>query len=1027
MRSSMKKTTRREIRNSFGRYLAILSIVSLGVGLFAGLMVSTPDMIRAGGDYMNENDLYDVRLVSTLGFDRDAVELVVGIDGLKAVEGAVSTDFLAVDYSGEELVLTAQTQLEVQNRVVLISGRMPEAADECVVDADAFPEEAVGTVLTVSDNNEEETKDLFSGTEYKIVGRVNASAYVNNERGTSTLGNGRIRGFVYLPADGFTDEYYTEIFLRMDRDYVLYSDEYEAAAEDLEDRAEPVAKEAAMQRYEDILSEAQTEIEDAEAKLEEETGKAKKELEDARIELEDGEKEIQDGETQLADAEAQLDSSREEIESGWRELAQNERELADGRSQAQAGQQQLSQARGQLEAAIAALDASGSGQDPALTAQRSALQAQLDQILQQEAGLQAQLDQIAAGEAALEEGRRRLADAEAQLEEAQQEIDENRQEIEDARQELADGWQEYEDGQKELEEETADARQEIKDAKEELAEIEEPEVYVLGRDANLGYALFENDADIVAGVASVFPAFFFLVAALVCMTTMNRMVEEQRTQIGVLKALGYSEGRIMGKYLYYSGSAAVMGAVIGFLAGSVIFPVVIWEGYGILYNMGDIHLLFDVRLAAVSLAVALLCSMGSTVLTCRYELMSPAAELMRPKPPKSGKRILLERIPALWSRFSFLGKVSFRNVMRYKSRFFMMVVGIGGCTALLLTGFGLKDSIVDVAKMQYGEIQLYDMTVSLEEDFSVDGENIAREAGASGAVSWLAASEKTMDVKGRQAVKSTSVVIVQDPARAGEFLDLHTKEKESLEWPKAGEAIMDEGLAKACGIREGDTVTLENEDGEYLDVTVTGLCENFVSHYVYIDSQTWEEDNKEPVEYKSLYLNLSEDTPARSVSEAMLNLSGVTAVSVNADQMEQITNMMGSLDSIILLIVLCAGALAFIVIYNLTNINITERIREIATIKVLGFYPGETAAYVFRENVVLTAIGAGAGLFMGILLHRFVMAQIAIDMVTFDVRIGLRSYLLSILLTFVFMAVVDVFMYIRLEKIDMAESLKSIE
>lgn len=1027
MRSSMKKTTRREIRNSFGRYLAILSIVALGVGLFAGLMVSTPDMIRAGGDYMNENDLYDVRLVSTLGFDRDAVELVVGIDGLKAVEGAVSTDFLAVDYSGEELVLTAQTQLEVQNRVVLISGRMPEAADECVVDADAFPEEAVGTVLTVSDNNEEETKDLFSGTEYKIVGRVNASAYVNNERGTSTLGNGRIRGFVYLPADGFTDEYYTEIFLRMDRDYVLYSDEYEAAAKDLEDRAEPVAKEAAMQRYEDILSEAQTEIEDAEAKLEEETGKAKKELEDARIELEDGEKEIQDGETQLADAEAQLDSSREEIESGWRELAQNERELADGRSQAQAGQQQLSQARGQLEAAIAVLDASGSGQDPALTAQRSALQAQLDQILQQEAGLQAQLDQIAAGEAALEEGRRRLADAEAQLAEAQQEIDENRQEIEDARQELADGWQEYEDGQKELEEETADARQEIGDAKEELAEIEEPEVYVLGRDANLGYALFENDADIVAGVASVFPAFFFLVAALVCMTTMNRMVEEQRTQIGVLKALGYSEGRIMGKYLYYSGSAAVMGAVIGFLAGSVIFPVVIWKGYGILYNMGDIHLLFDVRLAAVSLAVALLCSMGSTVLTCRYELMSPAAELMRPKPPKSGKRILLERIPALWSRFSFLGKVSFRNVMRYKSRFFMMVVGIGGCTALLLTGFGLKDSIVDVAKMQYGEIQLYDMTVSLEEDFSVDGENIAREAGASGAVSWLAASEKTMDVKGRQAVKSTSVVIVQDPARAGEFLDLHTKEKESLEWPKAGEAIMDEGLAKACGIREGDTVTLENEDGEYLDVTVTGLCENFVSHYVYIDSQTWEEDNKEPVEYKSLYLNLSEDTSARSVSEAMLNLSGVTAVSVNADQMEQITNMMGSLDSIILLIVLCAGALAFIVIYNLTNINITERIREIATIKVLGFYPGETAAYVFRENVVLTAIGAGAGLFMGILLHRFVMAQIAIDMVTFDVRIGLRSYLLSILLTFVFMAVVDVFMYIRLEKIDMAESLKSIE
>ena len=1024
MRSSMKKTTRREIRNSFGRYLAILSIVALGVGLFAGLMVSTPDMIRAGGDYMNENDLYDVRLVSTLGFDRDAVNRLEEIDGLKAVEGSVSSDFLAVDESGEELVLTAQTLLDVQNQVVLVSGRLPETGRECAVDAEAFPEEAIGTTLTVSEHNEEETEDLFAETEYEIVGRVNASAYVNHERGTTSLGNGRIQGFIYLPAEGFSDDCYTEIFLRMDRDYELYSDEYEEAVEDLMDRSEPLAEEAALQRYEGIVSDARREIADAEAELEEETQKAQAELDDARAGLEDGEAEIADGQRQLEDAQDQLDASQAEIDSGWQELAQNEEELAQGRSQAEAGQQQLAQARQQLETALAALDAAGSAGDPA---QRAALEAQLGQLEQQEAGLQAQLDQIAAGEAALEEGRQQLRDAQARLEDGRQEIEDNLQELEEARQELAEGRQEYEDGRQELEEETSKARQEIEDAQSDLDQIEEPEVYVLGRDSNLGYALFENDADIVAGVARVFPAFFFLVAALVCVTTMNRMVEEQRTQIGVLKALGYGEGRIMGKYLYYSGSAAVMGAVIGFLAGSVIFPTVIWQAYGILYNMGEIHLLFDGKLAAISLAVALLCSMGTTLLTCRYELMSPAAELMRPKPPKSGKRIWLERIPALWGRLSFLAKVSFRNVMRYKSRFFMMVIGIGGCTALLLTGFGLRDSIANVAKIQYEEIQLYDLSVSLEEDFGAGGEAIAETALENGARSWIPVSEKTMDLTGSQSTKSVSVIILQDPERAGEFLDLHTAAGEAISWPEDGEAVMDAKLAESCGIRTGDAVTLENEDGERLDVTVSALCENFVSHYVYISPGTWEADNGEPAEYRNLYLNVAEGTQIREISQAMLDLSGVTAVNANADQMDRITNMMGSLDSVVFLIILCAGALAFIVIYNLTNINITERIREIATIKVLGFYPGETAAYVFRENAVLTAIGAGAGLLLGILLHRFVMDQIDIDMVTFDARIEPQSYLFSILLTFAFMAVVDVFMYIRLEKIDMAESLKSIE
>lgn len=1030
----MWKTTYREIRQSFGRYAAILAIVALGVGFFVGLMVVTPAMVRNGGRYLNSHDLYDLRLLSTLGFEKDSVDAFTGREDIKAVEGAVSSDFLAVDESGKSRVLVAQTLLEVQNQVELKAGRLPEAADEIVVDSSLFSKDDIGKTIQVSDENSEETADLFAYDVYTIVGIADASYYINYQRGSTTLGTGRVSGFVYMLPDGFDTDYYTELFVRLDQNDRIYSDAYKAKIEDLKTWAEPIAEQEAQNRYDSLKADAQQKVDDAQKELRDQTADARTDLEEAKQKLTDGQKELADGKEQIADAKKQLQQAKQMLAQKQTELNNGRAQLVDGRSQLEAGQAQLDSARAQLNAAIAAAQSAGSqaGAESGVSGGAAvSLAQQLAQLDAQQAALDAQRNQLESSEAELTAGEKQLAAAKRELSLQEKQLNEQEQKLADAEKELADGQKEYEDGLQTLDEKTADAKEEIADAQKQIDEIQEPDVYVLGRDTNIGYASYENDSTIVAGIAKVLPFFFFLVAALVCMTTMNRMVEEQRTQIGVLKALGYSEARIMGKYLFYAGSAAGIGSVIGFLIGSTIFPTVIWNAYKIMYHMGDYELMFDPGLAVASFAVALFCSVGVTWLTCRYELMSTAANLIRPKSPKSGRRVWLEHIPLLWNHMSFLAKVSVRNVFRYKQRFFMMVIGIGGCTALLVTGYGIKDTIADIADMQYEEVQLYDMSATLKEGYpAADAEDFSELTGvlSESSEDWMPFCEIAMDLTGRSGVKTANVVIPQDTGAAQEYIRLRTEEGEDISWPGEEEAVISAKLARKCGIRVGDTVTLRTEDGEKLKVKVAALSRNYIYNYVYISPETWKLDNGSDPVYKSIYIHASEGAQEnRELSEKLLACDVVSAVAVNADMLSQINKMMGSLDAVVLLVILCAGALAFIVIYNLTNINITERIREIATIKVLGFRPKETASYVFRENVVLTALGTIVGLGAGICLHRFVIANIDVDMVTFQPRVLPFSFVKSILLTFVFMVIVDVVMYLKLERINMAESLKSVE
>lgn len=1146
------KSTFREIKQSFGRFFAIMAIVMLGVGFFAGLKVAKPSMLKTADKYFEEQKFYDYRLLSTLGFAQDEVDYLAQKENVECAEGAVAFDILYLSSNGNEGVVKVHSITDAVNQIKVVEGRMPQSADECVVDANFFAKSVIGETLKLSENNTEDDLEHFAYREYTIVGVVQSPLYIQYERGNSSLGTGKVSGFVYLPYDGFDVDYFTEIYVKFEDEFDLYSGEYDTYVDGKEVVWEAYTAEAADMRYRQVVTDAQNELADAReeyeterADAEAELADAKQTLEDAAVQLADGEKQFADAKQELADARTTVSEKEQELADGEQEIADREQELAkgeqdikDGISKWNDGKYQLDQSKKQLQEGIdqlnaqkdaldaqeqellageAALDASQqeleqkqqelNGQMLAVDAQEQALLekygenlipeellAQIQAVREQIAAGQEQVaagfaqiaekrqevdagkaavargretlaayeQQLEAGKAKVSAGDKSLADSWAEIEKGQKEIadgkialadarqqiadgkkqladakkditdgentlTEKEQEFADAQKEYADGVEEYEDGQAEFDKKIADAEQKLTDAEQEIEDIGKPESYLLGRDTNIGYVCFDNDTSIVAGIANVFPVFFFLVAALVCITTMSRMVEEQRTQIGTLKALGYSDRVIMSKYLFYAGSAATIGGVAGLAAGTYFFPRVIWEAYGIMYRIDNLLYVFDWKLAFISLAGALLCSVGTTWLSCRVELGEVSAQLMRPKSPKAGKRVFLEYFPFIWKRMSFLHKVSFRNIFRYKGRLFMMVLGIGGCTALLVAAFGIEDSIADVASQQFEEIQVFDLDVAFSETVTADDLAMLTDTAGVEEGQYLPVSETVYDLVTDKGRKPVNFVVMDTQNEIAPFVDLHTSDGEKVAFPENGEIVLSDKVADTYGLEVGDVVTFQNEDMETMTVKISGIIQNFIYHYAYINSETYRQETGREADYQNVYVNLPVNADAHQVSAELMKDENVTGVTVNADTMERFSSMMASLDLIVFVVICCAAGLAFIVLYNLTNINITERIREIATIKVLGFRKKETASYVLRENMMLAVMGIAVGLILGHFLHRFIMYEINIDLIAFDTHVRMISYIYSMVLTLIFTALVNRFMNRKLERISMTESLKSVD
>lgn len=1029
------KTTLREITGSFGRYVAILMIVMLGVGFFSGLKTARPYMFKIVNGYVNDYNLYDFRILSTLGIEEEDIQAAAELPFVTAAEGSVAFDVLtlsSVSEDNSERVLHVQSLTNSINVPRLMEGRMPQAPNEVLADSLRFGKDSIGETILISDNNTESTLDMLKYDEYVIVGLVTEVYYMNFERGTASIGNGQVAGFIYMPMDAIDSDYYTELFVKTRTTGGVHTDEYKDEIDSYRDEVEAFAESVAARREKSIQDEANEKIADAQADIddgkkkladaEEELADGRKKLEDAKKEVEDGWKKLHDGEADIKKAQKEVNDAQKELDAKALELEEGIKKYEEGKAQLEKGQKELENGYAQLEQMKLFMPSE------MYEAQRLQLDEKKVQVEEGLKTLKTTKKQLDDGAALLEDGKKQLSDAKKEIAKGQKEIDENRIKLQDAEEEIAENEEKIIDGEQEIADakvQIEDGEDELADAKKKLDDMDEALSYALDRMTNVGYVCFESDSSIVDQVAGVFPIFFFLVAALVCMTTMNRMVEDQRTQVGIMKALGYGNGKIMLKYMVYSGSAALIGGLGGFFLGSFVFPRVIWTAYRMMYSVGGETFVIDPMMGVLTVFVALICCMGTTYLTLRGALTEVPAGLLRPKAPTSGKKILLERLTFLWKHMSFMNKVSARNIFRYKKRLFMMIVGISGCTALLITGLGLRDSIVGVVPEQYDNIQKYDASLTLKDAFS-DEEYVEFMSGFPQVKGSEELAVSSVDVTANGKTKSITLIIPKDDEAILDYVHLFDTSGVDIAYPQNGEAVVTHKAAERLNIHVGDTISFMDEDLHTISVKVSGICRNYISDFVYLNEETYENAHIVP-EYKTVWCKFDESVDAHELGASLIDSDEVVAINISQDLRARVDGMMGSLTYVILLVVVSAALLAFIVLYNLTNINITERLREIATIKVLGFYPGETAMYVFKENLVLTAFGAIAGIFLGRWLHDFVMDCINVDGVAFHNDIGVISFVASVVMTFAFAIVVDIFMFGKLQRIDMAESLKSIE
>ena len=730
------------------------------------------------------------------------------------------------------------------------------------------------------------------------------------------------------------------------------------------------------------------------------------------------EAELVAGKEQLMLAKAQLEGIKAELKAGWEQVNSGKEELTTGKEELEAGWKELADGRAELEKAKAEL-ADGRAE---LEEAKAELE---DGRRQYEDGLaeyeQAKLE--------LEDGRKTYEDGKAELEQAKLELEDGKKELADAKKKVADAKIEIEDAKIEIEDgkkELEDGKKELADAKAELEDVEVPEWYVLDRGTVQQVVEYGSNAERVGNLGDVFPVVFYLVAALVSLTTMTRMIEEERTQIGTMKALGYGKGAIVAKYLWYSMSATMLGGLLGVLVGSSLFPWVIMKAYGILYtNVPYILTPVQWKHSLISVLIAVGCTMIATMSSCYREMVAAPAVLMRPAAPPAGRRVFLEYIKPLWNALSFSWKATCRNLFRYKKRFFMTIFGIGGCMALLLVGFGLRDSIMDIVKKQYKEVWTYDAYLSINEETISLKDKVHKDK----IENQMLIQTKTLDVESAETMVSATLFVPEQLENLEDFVKLKDRVTKETYTLTEDNVIITEKLAKLLDVSVGDTIELYFDDVTKYPVTVFAVAENYMFHYVYMSAEYYSALFGQAPEFNQLYLKTTElsESEKEAFSGEMLNDDMVDSVTYVEELQESVAVMMKSMELVIVVLIVAAGMLAFIVLYNLNNINIIERRRELATLKVLGFYDMEVGNYVYRENVLLTVLGAMAGIIMGLFLHRFVIMTVEVDMMMFGRDIEWPSYVYSVLLTFVFAVFINFGMFYKLRKIDMVESLKSAE
>ena len=1058
----------REVRHTYSRFLSILLLSALAVAFLVGLRATAPDMEYTADNYYDSHHLMDGYVMSTMGLTQEDLQALAQADGVDQVEGAWSVDATAVDS-----IVSMRSMPENLNLLNVVEGRLPQQADECVTEQMLLTALGleIGDTLTVT--LDEADQDSLTRTSYTIVGTVQSPLYVGTDRGSTTLGSGSIDAFVYIPGENFDLDVYTTAYFTGDGMEALnsYSQAYADQLSALVDSLDPLAQERASLRDEEVRSEAQKELDDARSELadaQKELDDAKKKLDDARAELDSGWEDYESGlatlEQEIKDGQAKLNAARSQLEESQTRYEQGKVDYQEGLAQYQDGQTAY-------EDNLAQLDAQQEEVAKGYEEYYDALKPfegtpMYDQMVEQLAPQKAKLDEAAAQ---IQAGYTQLAQVKTQLEESKAELDAAQAQLQDAAQQLDTGWAEYQSGQQTLDQEEARGRSQLAEAKAELDDGEaeyqkgleeyeqakadaQPELeqaqadidqgqkeldamatcewYVLGRDTNSGFVSYSQDAERVDNLSSIFPVIFFVVAALACLTTMTRMVEEQRTQIGSLKALGFSRLAISQKYIGYAFVASLVGGLIGLGIGATLIPAVIANAFQIMYAIPGLDYKMQLPLFVLAVLAAVACTTGAALWACLSTLIDTPANLMRPRAPKAGKRVFLEYIKPIWRRLSFTWKVSMRNLFRYQKRFWMTVIGIGGCTALIVTGFGLHESIFDVLDKQFDEISLYDATVGLDEDLTEEQKQGIEDYldGEEAVADYMFTYQQMMDASTTGTSYDVYLFAVDDVEEFGRFVDLrHRSDHSPVELDGSG-VVIDEKLSELLGVSVGDTITLEGD--QRVEAVVADITENYVYHYVYLTrdlyTQLYGEDYQNNVMLLAYQDGMGVDV-SNQTSETLMKMDGVASYSYIATIRDSFEDSMDAINYAVVIIIVAAAALAFVVLYNLTNINITERRSELATLKVLGFYDGETTAYVLRENVFLTIFGVILGLVLGRFLHSWMVLTVEVDLVMFGRTAPPYAYVLAAALTALFSLIVNVAAHFRLKKIDMVESLKTVE
>ena len=1185
MKNAMQKDFWREIKHTKSRFFSMMILVALSVAFLSGLKATAPDMKHTGDDYLDSLHLADIQVLSTLGLTDEDIAALRAQDKIEDAEGEYVIDAFASSDSLDAVVKVLSLTDRGISDVLLREGRMPERADECVVEENmlSLMNIAIGDTITLTPGDD--LSDALAQDTYTVVGTVRSPVYLAVERGTSTLGSGTVKAYLYLPREAFTLDYYTAAYVRVSdaAEMTAFYDDYDDYIDDVIDSLEDFSERRASLRHDELVDEAteklddaQKELDDAKAEADKELGDARKELADARKELDDGWKEYDDGKQELADSRVKLDDAKAELEDGEQEYAdgvkkydqavrdyekgqkdyangvkdyeKGAQQLADGADELEAGKEKLDEGQKQLDAlgntvagalqndpnyagvtggtiidelgrgdentaaatdaaldkmraqleggiaqaqqGLAKIDAGIEECDKVLAAleqlpdseevaaQRAEIAAQRSALVQRRGEVSAQLSElqsqlaalstvssgsIAANKQQLDQGRADYESGKQQLSAGYRDLRDGKKELDKAKKELDDGWKEYydgeekyadgekeladayreltdgekdyreglreyEDGKTEADEKIADAEEKIADARRKVADIESCEWYLFSRSYNPGYTGYGQDAERMANLASVFPVIFFLVAALVCLTTMTRMVEEQRVQIGSLKAMGYSGLAISRKYLLYGLLPSLTGGVFGLVIGYILFPKMIFTAYQIMYQMPNIELRAYGGISAYSLLAAVACTTLATLWACLATLRETPASLMRPRTPKAGKRVFLEYIKPLWRKMSFTHKVTARNLFRYQKRFWMTVIGIGGCTALIIAGFGMRSSLLFTMSRQYDDLFHYSAQVTLSSNVLPEERQAVEDflAGDSRVVNDVPCTASSATVI-TSSYSTTAYVEVMEADEIGKVIDLlDYKTGEPITMEDTG-VYIDQKLSELLKVSVGDTFFLDGDARG--DVTVAGIYEHYTGHFIYMTPSYYEQTLHADSEPNAYLMNFtSDDTDTcNAIFEKLLSMNGVVTTSRMRDTQDTYMHSMERVDFVVVIIILAAAALAMVVLFNLSNINITERQRELATIKLLGFYDKEVSAYVYRENIVLTVFGILMGCFMGHWLHIYLVRSTEIDLMMFGRQTAPSAYVYAAILTMLFSVLVNVLAHFKMKKIDMVESLKSAE